>query len=256
VAGPYGVLRRGYHLQSKAKAVANGTLDPYEGQAILLGEPKRPAVVYLPIPKAANTSIRTALKPCFGLEDEAIRNIHRDPRMVLTGIPVALDRAPSDALVFTVVRHPAERIRSAYRNKMGWFDRKRPLGLKPRFGNARRLGIPRGADFETFLSILAQSPTWAVDGHFKPQVDLLHHALRDSRLEIFKSETINQHWGGLATRIATHIPVGPETELDTLNASTPVSAPYSDAERRLIDLLFGADFEQFGYTWDDLRAGP
>jgi hypothetical protein len=255
MSGPYSMLRRGFHLQGKARAVARGDLDPFEGQAILVGPPEAPPVVYLPIPKAANTSIRTAFKPCFDLEGEAIRNIHRDPRLRLTAIPAALEVAPADALVFTVVRHPAERIRSAWRNKMGWHDPKRPLGLKPRFGHARRLGIPRGASFEEFLSILAQSPSWAVDGHFKPQVELLHHALPDPRLEVFKAETIDRDWPALAERISALVPKGPDRMLDRLNASDPVSAPYTAAEKRLIDLIYGQDFARFGYSWDGLGTG-
>lgn len=255
MVGLYSVIRRGYHLRSKARAVANGTLDPFEGQAILIGPEARPSVLYFPIPKAANTSIRTALKPCFGLEDEAIRNIHRDPRMRLTGIPAALALAPDDAMLFTVVRHPADRIRSAYRNKMGWHDPKRPLGLKPRFGHARRLGIPRGASFEEFLSILAQSPSWAIDGHFKPQVDLLTYVLDDPRLEVFKAETVDQHWPQVADRIGARVATAPERDLGRLNVSAPAEAPFSSAEKRLIDLLYARDFDRFGYTWDESASG-
>jgi len=30
---------------------------------------------------------------------------------------------------------------------------------------------------------------------------------------------------------------------------------FSAAERRLIELIYCADFETFGYSWDDLGAG-
>lgn len=251
----FGIVRRDRFLRRMVAKVASDTLDPTDWQAIAIGGADARPVLYIPIPKAANTSIRTALKPCFGLAGEVIANVHQDSRIDKRSLRAGLAAAPVDAMVFTVVRHPALRIRSTFRNKLGWRDASRPLGIKRRFGHAANLGIPRGASFEEFLSILAQTPEWALDSHFKPQAALLRHALADPRLELFRFETINADWPGIAARIAARVPVAPDGTLEYLNATGRAAPVFSVAERRLIELIYRADFETFGYSWDDLGAG-
>ena len=246
----YSILRRGLFLRRKSLELASGAFDPNDWQALALGGDS-PNVVYIPIPKAANSSIRQAFRPCFGLEHAKVDNIHQDNRIDKRDLSAALAAASPDAFVFSVVRHPALRARSCFQNKLGWFDHRGKL--KGRFGHAARLGMRRGISFEQYLHILAATPEWAMDSHFKPQAALLQYALDDPRLQLFKTETINDEWPAIAARISELVPVGPTPTLGEFNRTKPSIKPFSDREKRLIDQIYADDFEKFGYTWTELQ---
>lgn len=241
--------RKSRYLSERLKKIVEGTLDPRDWQALCLGDVLAPDVIYLPIPKAANTSIRTALKPCFGLGGIDVMNIHQDDRLDKRSMKEALGASKKNAFVFTVVRHPAERIYSTFKNKLGWFEGRNRFKLKRRFGHATNIGIGRGASFETFLEGLCMCPDWALDSHFKPQVGLLDYALSDPRLQVFKTEMIAESWPDIALDIKRASGVAPDAVLGVLNRSKKPTHPFSSAERRMIDLLYEKDFERFGYNW-------
>lgn len=244
MAGLLSRLKRGRTIDRWVGRIAQDELDPRDWQAIAVGDATKPPVVYIPIPKAANTSIRTALLPCFGLAEDEVRNVHQDSRVDKRSQKQALADAAQDAIVFTVVRHPALRILSAYRNKIG--------RLKPRFGHAARLGISKGASFDEFLSILASVPVWQLDSHFKPQWALLHYASQDPRLETYRSEEINDLWPAIATRISERVEPAPKSDLGILNRTDTPKDNFTPAQKRLIEWLYAEDFEKFGYDWSDL----
>ena len=236
--------RRSLTLDRWARKVADGEIDPKDAQALALGDADKPDALYIPVPKAANTSIRTALLPCYGLKTEDVRRVHRDTRLDVRSLKAALADADEGAYIFTVVRHPATRVLSAYSNKIGRF--------KPRFGHAARLGIAKSSSFDEFLEILSTASPWAIDGHFKPQATWLHYGLRDARTQIFKMETLRDDWPSVHAALAARLPVGPEPELDILNATKTPKDSFTTRQKRLIDGIFGEDFERFGYSWDDL----
>ena len=116
--GLYRKIRRANTLNKWAKGVGDGAVDARVCLALALGNTEAPDALYVPVPKAANTTLRTALLPTYGLSKDEVRRVHRDPRLDVRPIQNALAAAKPAAYVFTVVRHPATRILSAYANKI------------------------------------------------------------------------------------------------------------------------------------------
>lgn len=241
--------RKNRYFRRQLTKLKEGQLDPRDWQALCLGQSDTPKAVYVPIPKAANTSIRTALKPCFGLASVDVENIHQDERIDKRSLKASLSVAADDAYIFTVVRHPAERIYSTYKNKLGWFDPKHRFKIKKRFGHASNLGIFRGVSFESFLEKLCATPVWAMDSHFKPQVSLLEYALDDPRLKIFHMESLADAWPQIVNDVEAHCGIAPDRNLAVLNRSEKPTQPFTPQEKRMIEFLFREDFETFGYGW-------
>lgn len=236
-----GIFQRNHAIMSWLKKVKSGAVDPKEWIAVTVAEASSP-IVYLPIPKAANTSIRTALLSTITGEFDADARVHKDPRLPKLLQANALTACREDAFVFTVVRHPAQRVRSAYKNKIG-------KGKKV-FGPARRVGIYRSDDFTTFLTKLASVPSMSLDSHFRPQTELLQIAMQDSRLQVYKMEDLGDCWQEIAANIETATGATLPAELTKLNASgTKPQEPFTDEQINLINLLYGKDFETFGYEW-------
>ena len=245
--GLYRKIRRASTLHKWAKGVGDGLVDPRVCLALALGNTEAPDALYVPVPKAANTTLRTALLPTYGLSKDEVRRVHRDPRLDVRPIQDALAAAKSEAYVFTVVRHPATRILSAYANKIG--------PLKPRFGHAARLCIAKTDSFDTFLEILAGASPWAIDSHFKPQSCWLNRALKDERLEVFKMEALADDWPRIYGALDRCLPIAPAKDLDILNRSKGEKNEFTARQMRLIDAIYEDDFERFGYSWADLGLG-
>jgi hypothetical protein len=168
--------------------------------------------------------------------------VHKDPRLPKLLQADALAACHEDAFVFTVVRHPAQRVRSAYKNKIG-------KGKKV-FGPARRVGIYRSDDFTTFLTKLASVPSMSLDSHFRPQTELLQIGMQDSRLQIYKMEELGQRWHEIAANIETATGAKLSAELTKLNASgARPQEPFTAEQMNLINLLYEKDFRTFGYDW-------
>lgn len=246
VSGVVSALKRSRFISKWSDGVASGAVDPLDWQAIPLSPDNR--AVYLPIPKAANTSIRTALLPCFGATPDPAHNIHHHPAIPKRSQRETVTSLPADAFVFAVVRHPADRILSTWKNKMGKGKRW--------FGPATRLGMLPSVSFDTFLTRLVETPKDALDSHFKPQTMLLHYAHRHADLQVFHFETLAQHWPMIVAEVERRSGTRPEPDLARLNPSGrgPTIPRFTDRQRRLIDTLFHEDFARYGYSWDDRCA--
>ena len=218
--------------------VADGKFEPFSGQSVLLS-PENSPVVYLPIPKAANTSIRTAMLKCSDEPPTGPVSVHHDPRLYKEPQHIALRSAAADAFVFSVVRHPANRIRSAFHNKIGV--------LKKAFGLADRIGVSRFDSFDTFLEKVASVPSYSLDSHFRPQSEILSFGLKDSRLKIFRMEELHDHWPEIASRLS-NATGKPLIELGHHNASKQnEDQPFTDRQKRLIQLIYAEDFRVLDY---------
>ncbi len=233
--------RRQRTLDRWAAGLAAGAQDPREGQLLS----PHPGVAYLPIPKAANTAIRIAMLPLFGGASSDLARpsrVHRHPSIERRNVSEGLATLDIDALVFTVVRHPAARLRSAWKNK---------VASHRSFGPARRLGLGRTTSFRRFLEVMACTPQGALDGHFRAQSIYLSNALGDNRLQVIRMEDLAEHWPDLASQMAAITGIAPDP-LETFNATGAGQAkPFSTEHRRLISYAYGDDLRAFGYGWSE-----
>ncbi|SFR96759.1 sulfotransferase family 2 domain-containing protein [Yoonia litorea] len=237
-----GDIRRAHSIRRWTRRVASGQIDPKDHQCIPIAGAGA-SVIYIPVPKAANTSIRSAILPCFAHDyDDYDGTIHHHPAIPVKPLRSSLAEIDDPAMMFTVVRHPAERIFSTYRNKMG---------RGKYFGHAARLGMSKTISFDAFLEILSSVPKSSLDSHFKPQTLLLHYVLDDHRLEIFKTEEIAGHWPDIAQRITDLTGKEPNATLGRLNQTESArrERQWTKHQKNLIEHLYADDFTQFGYEW-------
>lgn len=146
--------------------------------ALCVPDLDNPKIVYLPIPKAGNTTIRWVISNAMKIDPKTISNIHNDPRLVIAPQVEIIPKLDPNAFLFTIIRNPAARIFSAYQNKL--------VDQKKSFGPARRLGVNKSDSFERFLEKCLDVPHRYLDSHFKSQSHLLHYGQKNSNLQIFK----------------------------------------------------------------------
>ena len=104
---------------------ALGRFRPLETPVLPLDGPR---VAYVPVPKAANSSLRTALMTAVGREDAVTEGVHRTTRALLRPAQAFFAQDRPDWLVFTAVREKVARGLSAGRNKLNEPDESwRPL---------------------------------------------------------------------------------------------------------------------------------
>lgn len=196
-------------------------------------------VAYLPMPKAANTSIRTALLPYLSVEDQGhSKDIHNRTRSLLEPSSSFFKRANSDWYVFTVVRDPSSRAKSAWRNKL--------IERDPIFVPLQRMGIKERIEFEPFLRKCSAWPQWALNDHFMPQTMLLDRASKSGLLNVFHFENLSDDWlvikSELAKRGMTEV-----ADLKKLNTTAKAADQFTVAELDLLADLYGTDFKELGY---------
>lgn len=214
-------------------------LDPLDWQAIAIPQKEAPDVLYIPIPKAANTSLRHALCQTLGIDRSTVTNIHQDPRLPKVALRAALETCPQEAFVFTIVRHPVDRSLSAYRNKVA--------GTPRMFGPGRRLGLSPQDSFETFLGKCADVPPEVLDSHFKPQTLLLHYALEHPGLAIYTVDALPTIWPDICEEFTKRGLISPADQVSKLNTTKPRKHDLSPQEAKLIEQLYASDFEAFGF---------
>jgi hypothetical protein len=198
-----------------------------------------PKICYIPIPKAANTSMRYSLLPLLNLAPSDVHDVHKDnriPKMRSSGFLQTYD--PS-WFVFSIVRHPAARAYSAYKDKL----------LRPTvpFRRLSEMGLKKGDTFETFLSALQDWPIKALNDHFLPQSELLSRFLPASEISVYKLEDVGEWWKTLdgETFARSGLNLGALRNLNETNKS--VEKEFSHAEKSIIHDLYHRDFETFGY---------
>ena len=239
--GLAGIVKRERFLRRWVEDLATERRDPKDWLCLRIDGQGRSAI-YVPVPKAANTSIRYALLPCFSDHPDENADIHHHPDMPTMSLWEQMQIMDEETFLFTVVRHPAERILSTYRNKMG---------RGRYFGHAARLGMNKTISFDEFLKTLLRVPPHALDSHFKPQALLLGYALNQPNLSIYKSESIDDDWKGIASKIFGMTGRNPLKTLDRLNATikSNLGSEFTKPQRLMIEHLYHEDFSLFGYDW-------
>ncbi len=189
--------------------------------------------LYLPITKAANTSIKHAIAEFDNggpIDEDFV--IHKYGAMHAIPWDASYE---FDGYKFSVVRHPFKRMISCYRNKV----------LKNELHQSlQKFGVFKAEmPFKDFLGAVADIPDEDADIHFTSQSFFLYGD-RGCRVDnIVKMEELKNKWGDIAS--ATGLPA----VLPHRNASK--DRPFTpDNDRELSDLIvkrFGEDFERLNY---------
>lgn len=216
---------------------ALGRFTPLDAPVLALEELK---VAYIPVPKAANSSLRSALMASIGNENAELLEIHESTRSMLQPASKFFSKPRADWYVFTVVRNPSSRARSAWQNKL--------IDPPEIFGPLKRMGIRDRLSFEDFLKTCADWPSWALNDHFMPQSLYLSKVLNFSDLAVLHVETLSQYWpklrGELIARGATSSPL----TLGRKNASAAhETLEISEIARKTLNSLYGKDYDAFDY---------
>ncbi|MGV3491676.1 MAG: sulfotransferase family 2 domain-containing protein [Devosia sp.] len=201
-----------------------------------------PRIVYIPVPKAANSSIRRALLPLVDVRDvdvpriQAFEGFDKLRTSELSGI------VNNDWFTFTVVRDPYSRFVSAYQNKITW----RPKVL-PAFA---AMGATRDDSIETFARMVRRWPVKLLNDHIMPQSLLLSRAMQLPRLKVFHMEDLDREWATIRADISQRsgraiAPLGRSNATTEGPHWTELLTP---EVRALIDEIYAADFVAFGYT--------
>lgn len=177
-------------------------------------------VEYVEVPKCASTSIKVALARSDGANCEEYPHACGRWR-----------RCPGDFIpcaVFTFVRHPLSRLRSAWREKL-------------KSGKAKRLGgscpLPVTASFAEWVAWVVGQPAASLDKHWKPQSLLLSR----HRIDIVcKLERLAEDWGRLREEFGL-------PPLPALNRSGHQEEPLDWMTRDMIARFYAADLRHYDY---------
>lgn len=196
--------------------------------------------VYVPIPKAANSSTKLALCPVLGIDPGTVTEVQKDPRLPMVRFSEVASRISGDWFVFTVVRDPWTRALSAFRDKV---QRK---GVQLR--SLQAMGLEPGDDFETFLAALNRWPRLLLNDHFIPQSDLLAPVMAVCKPLVIRSEDLPDAWTrvteGLERQGApSPAPIGHQN-VTGAQRNVPEFTPRAV---RLIRKLYAEDFDRLGY---------
>lgn len=195
--------------------------------------------VYIPIPKAANSSITLALYPTLDRSAPTVEEMRIDKTLFYTSVKNALKLADQDWFVFSVVRHPIDRSRSAYRDKV--------VNRIPIFPPCKTMGIQPEDSYEAFVRKCRKWPPGYLNDHFQPQSNLLKHALKDDRFRFFKFENLAIDWIVICDQIEERCGVRPSA-LPHTNASKRIPSKVSAQALDLACKFYRKDFRSFAYN--------
>jgi hypothetical protein len=219
---------------------ALGRFRPLDAPVLVLEELK---VAYVPVPKAANSSVRSALMASIGNEVAellSVQELHNSTQSMLQPTSAFFSRRRADWYVFTVVRNPSTRARSAWQNKL--------IDPPEVFGPLKRMGIRERLSFDDFLQTCANWPSWALNDHFMPQSLYLSKVLDLPDLDILHVETLSQDWPMLRDKLIARGASSPPSALGHKNASTIDETPETSVgARKTLNAIYGKDYDRFGY---------
>lgn len=206
-------------------------------------------IAYIRIPKAANSSIKSALALRFGIRANGAETVAQDAFWDDTVGKQAMRLTPARFLseghadrcwTFSFVRHPVARLHSCWNNKVIEND-----ALSPRFVT---MGVTPGMSFADFVRAVAETPDDRADIHVHSQTGILEHQGRLVPDFVGRVETIVADWTCVANRIEarTGVAMG---QLGARNmrlaTAADVALTLPDTVRTLIYERYARDFELF-----------
>lgn len=201
--------------------------------AILLPAQK---LLYVPVPKAANRSIRAALAATAGLPfaDGQEPGFETAP---LTAVP-----AMTDYFRFTFVRHPLDRLVSCYAQKIVLYARQLQMPLL--FWRYGRRFWPE-MSFAEFVTAVAAIPDSRADRHFRSQHTFVYHEGKPIVDFVGRFEQLAPDWA----QVQQQTGLG---RLPHFNPSPhkPFAQMYTPALAQLAAERYRQDMALFGYGLD------
>lgn len=210
----------------------------------------RMGITYVNNPKVACTTIkltlqRTELGDAAYEPATSVHDREASPLLTWPELTGQEDTVLSQNYVFSFVRNPFERLRSAYLNKIVMPQKKGAF--------RERAGFSKNTcpDFEDFvLAVCAQSPD-RHDPHWRPQsINLSVGRVQFNfigRLESFATD-----WAALATK--TGLPAEADFAGRRTGKKKKANIEFSPAAAEAVQTAFAADFENFGYS-KDMNSG-
>jgi dermatan 4-sulfotransferase 1 len=150
--------------------------------------------VYAPIPKAANSSIKLALAkalpsmPVNGIvltKQEFWTNKNNNHSTTISA-RTASRLSKQEWFIFSLVRHPLDRLVSCYNNKI--------VENTEISGSMKKCGIEKGMTFKEFLNVVINTPDRRADVHFASQWYLLSHRGKLATQFIGRFENLEQDY--------------------------------------------------------------
>jgi sulfotransferase famil protein len=125
-------------------------------------------VIYIPVSKAANTSVKVALLNSIGVYEESKNpySVHQDSQYAKY-TKTRLPRNYKDYFLFTVVRNPEDRLRSCYENKFLDIEKISKRGYE--FSGYLGGYLSLSDEYHVFLKKLSRLPNRLKDEHFVSQ---------------------------------------------------------------------------------------
>jgi Sulfotransferase family len=208
--------------------------------------------LYIEVPKAASSSIKTLLRGLITPVRVGIRAIHARDNVPLPPITALDDKdqqellEASDVLRFTVVRNPYSRLVSAWRTKVFLRDPDTVDVYSELRAQAPALGQKNLVNFDEFVSYIESAAGRIWDAHWQRQVDLTFP----------KSLSFN-HIGKVETLEATvqmftkHLNYSNKLTVPRANEASIRPAPKFSAQLATrVYTLYEEDFTTFRYEVD------
>lgn len=210
----------------------------YQPRHFIIDEKKK--VVYLEMPKVANTSIKASILECQN-KGYGVVKIHV---LANENMVCKLNAKQRKNFVFTFVRNPFERIVSCYEGK--YHKDRRELGTEREhlwfdfylFGY-----IKEDRGFENFVRRIYRIPDRLKDFHFLPQYNILYDKAGKCMVDyVEKVENINEKYPYLQERYGLG-------ELPHLNQSDKKQWMdyYTEDTARMVYQMYKRDIKAFGY---------
>jgi hypothetical protein len=225
----------------------------YARRIVALGQPKfdtwallfpQYRIAYIPIPKAANSSIRAELLRLIGESPEAIRQVQAFKGFDKRQFSDCEHLITPDWFIFTVVRNPYSRAVSAYFDKV--VSGERPLRAM------KAMGLRQSDSFERFLRLIHLWPTSALNDHVMPQARLLSRPMDQPNLSIYKMENLHADWPRIVDEIekASGVRLKPLERRNHTVREAPWQSFINDRSASLIRRIYADDFRLFSYPLD------
>ena len=224
-----------------ARLARHGHVDPVE---FYTSDDHR--AVYVENAKVACTAIKAAMFPREALSATGQDDLHRRLR------PLATHRLPTrarDYLVFTFVRHPVDRLRSCYADKVGGqAAHAGPSILQRRFHRGIFLAFAgvdpaRELAFDGFAEAVSHIPDRLSDRHFASQSRIVAAVEAAPRHFVGRLERLDRDWERV--RAATGLPA---LVVANRSASPCAGADRTDGSHPAIARRYANDFARLGYV--------